>query len=75
MSQHMKKPYGKVLFFGILSLTSYVGLFMNKAIVMDYFTRGGKYAALVIITVFYFSFVHGAFASNALDVLGIKAKK
>ena len=75
MSRHMRKPYGKVLFFGILSLSSYVGLFMNKTLVMDYFTRGGKYAALVILTVFYFSFIHGAFASNALDVLGIRAKK
>ena len=75
MSQHKNKPYGKAIFFGLLSLGSYIGLFMNKTLVMDYFTRGGKYAALVIITAFYFSFIHGAFASNTLDVLGITAKK
>lgn len=69
-----KKPYLKALIFGALSIGSYVGLFSNKALVMDYFTRGGKYAAMVIITAFYFSFIHGAFASNTLDVLGITAK-
>ena len=75
MSDHMKKPYGKAAIFGLISIGSYVGLFMNKTLVMDYFTRGGKYAALVIITAFYFSFIHGAFASNALEVLGLTAKK
>ena len=73
MSKHKKKPYGKAIFFGLLSIGSYIGLFMNKALVMDYFTRGGKYAALVIVTAFYFSFIHGAFASNTLDVIGLQA--
>jgi len=75
MSHHNKKPYWKAIFFGILSIGSYIGLFMNKTLVMDYFTRGGKYAALVIITAFYFSFIHGAFASNTLEVLGLQAAR
>jgi len=75
MSEHKQKPYGKAIVFGILSISSYIGLFMNKTLVMDYFTRGGKYAALVIVTAFYFSFIHGAFASNTLEVLGLTAKK
>jgi hypothetical protein len=75
MSQPKKKPYTKAAIFGLLSVGSYVGLFMNKTLVMDYFTRGGKYAALVIVTAFYFSFIHGAFCSNALDILGLEAAK
>lgn len=74
MTQNKRKPYGKALFFGLLSIGSYVGLFMNKAMVMDYFTRGGKYALLVIATAFYFSFIHGAFASNTLEVVGMTPK-
>lgn len=70
-----KKPYGKAIIFGILSISLYVSLFMNKTLVMDLFTRGGKYTALPIITVFIFSFIHGAFASNTLEALGIEAKK
>ena len=68
------RPYFKMLFFGVLSIGSYLLLFKNIQIIMDYFTRGGKYAALIILTALFFSFVHGAFASNTLDVLGLKPK-
>lgn len=61
-----------VVIFGILSATSYVFLFMNQDAVTDYTTRGGIFAALPIAAAFYFSFVHGAFASNLLSMLGIK---
>jgi len=74
MSQK-KKPYLKAVVFGVLSIASYVALFSNRTLVMDYFTRGHAYAALPIVTAFFFSFVHGAFASNVLDVLGIEAAK
>jgi hypothetical protein len=33
------------------------------------------YTTLPIVTVFYFSFLHGAFASNVLSVLGLEAAK
>lgn len=75
MKQKKQKPYMKAILFGLLSIGCYVGLFSNKAIVMDYFTRGGKYAGLVILTAFVFSFIHGAFASNTLEVLGLEAAK
>ncbi len=70
-----KKPYIQAAIFGIISIASYIYLFKNVGLVMEEFTRGGIYAALPIISVFYFSFLHGAFASNTLDVLGIEAKK
>ena len=72
--ENKNKPYFKMIIFGILSIGSYVFLFENIQIAMEYFTRGGKYAALIILTAFFFSFIHGAFASNTLDVLGLTPK-
>ena len=70
-----KKPYLKTIVFGIISVSSYVVLFKNVDLVMEFFTLGGKYAALPVATALYFSFMHGAFASNVLEVLGIEAKR
>ena len=42
---------------------------------MKYFTKGGIFAALPIVTVFAFSFVHASFASNLWSLLGIEATK
>lgn len=67
-----KKPYVQFVIFGILSATSYVFLFMKQDVVIDYTTRGGISAALPIAAAFYFSFIHGAFASNLLSILGIE---
>ncbi len=75
MKGKKQKPYVKTIFFGVLSISLYAGLFMNVELVMDYFTRGGSYAALPIIAAFMFSFVHGAFASNTLDVIGLQPAK
>ena len=69
------KPYLQMIIFGIISLTSYVVLFSNEALVTDTFTNGGYYAAFPILTAFWFSFMHGAFASNLISVLGLEAKK
>jgi len=69
-----KKPYLKAVIFGMISIASYLVLFKNSTLVMDQFTRGGAYAALPVITAFFFSFMHGAFASNVLDVIGLQAK-
>lgn len=70
-----KKPVAAMLFFGALSLALYVALLANQNLVMDTFTRGGMYTAWPICTALLFSFIHGAFASNFLSVLGIEAKK
>jgi len=70
-----KKPVAGMVIFGALSLSLYVGLMMRQDLVMDTFTRGGLYTAWPICTALVFSFIHGAFASNFLSVLGIEAKK
>jgi hypothetical protein len=70
-----KKPYLHALMFGILSIGSYIAVFTNQEIITNITTKGAIYAALPIIAAFYFSFIHGAFASSVLSVLGIEAKK
>ncbi len=61
--------------FGAISISFYVLLFTNEKLVTDTFTKGGIYTLYPIGTVFLFSFIHGAFASNLLSLLGIEAKK
>ncbi len=68
-----KKPIGKLLGYGAISAALYVAVFTNADTVTNYFTRGGWYAALPILTVFVFSFAHGAFASNLWSFMGINA--
>jgi hypothetical protein len=69
------KLIGKTIGLGLASVALYAAVFTNSATVMKYFTKGGFFAALPIVTVFAFSFVHGAFASNLWSVLGIEATK
>ncbi len=64
-----------MLLFGALSLAAYGFLFSNETLVTKTFTLGGWHAAFPVMTAFLFSFVHGAFASNLLTVLGLEAKK
>jgi hypothetical protein len=73
-SEKKAKPWGKVIVLGALSLASYLFLFKNESAVMELYTRGGISTAYPILTVFWFSFTHGAFASNLLSCLGIEAK-
>ncbi|KPK36326.1 MAG: hypothetical protein AMK70_02690 [Nitrospira bacterium SG8_35_1] len=75
MSQKKKKPYMQTIIFGVISLASYIILFSNEGLVTDTYTKGGYYAAFPIVTAFWFSFIHGAFGSNLLTVLGLEAKK
>ena len=70
-----KKPVMKMVVFGAISLSMYIVLMTQQELVMDTFTRGGIYTAWPICTALVFSFIHGAFASNFLSVLGIEAKK
>ena len=62
-------------FLAAMSLGAYALLLSNMKIVTDTFTLGGWYAVLPVGTAFLFSFVHGAFASNFLSVLGLEPKK
>jgi hypothetical protein len=66
---------GKTMGLGLASAALYAAVFSHSGTVMKYFTKGGIFAALPIITVFAFSFVHGAFASNLWSLLGIEATK
>jgi len=60
---------------GVASAALYAAVFTNTGVIMKYFTKGGIFAALPIVTVFAFSFVHGAFTSNLWSALGIEAIK
>ena len=66
---------GRTVALGLGAAALYAAVFLNADLVMKYFTRGGWYAALPVATVFVFSFVHGAFASNLWSLLGIEATK
>lgn len=70
-----KKPVLSMVIFGALSLSMYAALMVKQELVMDVFTRGGGYTFWPLGTAMVFSFIHGAFASNFLSVLGIEAKK
>ncbi|NTV13970.1 MAG: hypothetical protein HGA96_08605 [Desulfobulbaceae bacterium] len=70
-----KKPYLATVALGILSLTAYYYVFSNETLVTDVFTRGGIYAIWPLGTALFVSFIHGAFGSNLLSVLGLEAKK
>ena len=68
-----KKALANTIIFGLVTAVLYGVVFSCSGVVMNYFTRGGLYAALPIVTVFMFSFAHGTFASNLWSVLGIEA--
>ena len=70
-----KKPIGKMVIFGAMSLAFYTALLANQEWVTETFTKGGINTFWPIGAAFLFSFIHGAFASNFLSVLGIEAKK
>ena len=75
MSEKKKKPYGKMIFMGIISAGMYVALLLNQDLVNSYFGRGGAYAFLPIATAFAFSFVRGSFTGDFWTVLGVEAAK
>jgi len=70
-----KKPVLQMLLFGAISLTGYIILMRNEKLITTEFTMGGWHAAYPVLTALVFSFIHGAFASNLLSVLGLEAKK
>jgi hypothetical protein len=76
MAAHCKKkPYGKAILTGILSIALYVILLMHQGIVNDLFSRGGVYALFPIATAFIFCSVHGCFTGSFWTVFGVEAKK
>ncbi|MHB1013837.1 MAG: hypothetical protein ACYC2W_00970 [Desulfurivibrionaceae bacterium] len=69
------KPYLKTIIFGTMSISAYVLLFTNEKLVTEIFTMGGWRWVYPVGAAFFFSFIHGAFASNLLSSLGLEAKK
>ena len=70
-----KKPVGKLIVMGIISIALYSTLLLNQDLANSTFAKGGMYALLPIVTAFVFSFVHGSFTGNFWTVLGIEAAK
>ena len=69
------KPYLKTIIFGTISISAYVLLFTNEKLVTEVFTMGGWRWVYPVGAAFFFSFIHGAFASNLLSTIGLEAKK
>ena len=70
-----KRPVLLTLIFGAISISGYLLLFMYEEWVMNNFTKGNWYAVYPVATAFFFSFVHGVFASYFISTLGLEEKK
>ncbi|MEK6744911.1 MAG: hypothetical protein AABZ15_14940 [Nitrospirota bacterium] len=70
-----KKPVGKMLIMGLISIALYALLLAKQDDVNSIFARGGWYAFLPIITAFVFSFFHGSFTGDFWTVLGVEAAR
>ncbi len=70
-----KKPVGKMIIMGVVSIALYAGLLLNQDIINSNFGKGGIYAFLPIITAFVFSYFHGTFTGSFWTVLGVEAAK
>jgi F0F1-type ATP synthase assembly protein I len=70
-----KKPVGKMIVMGLLSIALYALLLVKQDEVNSIFVKGGWYAFLPIITAFVFSFIHGSFTGDFWTVLGIEAAR
>jgi len=73
--QPAPKPYVQTVIYGVISLTAYFYVFQNEKWVTETFTMGGWHWVYPLGTALGFSFVHGAFGSSLLSVLGLEAKK
>ena len=75
VSHRPKRPVSKMFLFGALSAGGYGLIFSHQALMTTTYTLGGWHAVLPVGTAFGFSFIHGAFASNLLSVIGMEPKK
>ncbi|WP_157470029.1 universal stress protein [Desulfobulbus elongatus] len=76
MSTSSKKRYVRqCVLFGALTSALYATVFAYQDVVMTYFSKGGVYAVLPVITVFAVSYFHGNFTSAFWSALGIEASK
>ena len=76
MSATSKKQYvQKCALFGALTVGLYAAVFTHQDLIMQYFSKGGVYAVLPVLTVFAVSYLHGNFTSSFWSALGIEASK
>jgi peptidoglycan/LPS O-acetylase OafA/YrhL len=68
------KPLVRAILFGALSLSAYLLVFLNEETITKYFSRGGIYCIVVVVTAIAFSLIHGTFANYVLELVGIRAK-
>ncbi|OQX12434.1 MAG: hypothetical protein BWK76_17660 [Desulfobulbaceae bacterium A2] len=72
-TEQKTKPIGRTLLFGALTAGIYGVLFAFPDTIAHTFARGAWWAAGPIATVFLFSYIHGSFAHNLWESLGIQA--
>jgi len=70
-----KKPVGRMIVFGALTAALYTGFFTYADTIAAHFAQGSFWAAGPIATVFVVSYLHGEFANNLWQVLGVSAIK
>ena len=73
--QKRRKAAKSAIAFGVVTAALYAAVFLNQGLVMTYFTKGGVYAALPVLTAFIFSFAHGAFTGSFWSAVGIEPSK
>lgn len=66
------KALKRAAFWGAISLAIYLAVFLNQDVVTRYFTKGGVFALVIIVTALGVSLVHASFASYTIDLSGIK---
>ena len=66
------KSVSQALLWGIISAVLYLLVFMNAQTVMEYLSRGGIFATVLLVIALLFSVVHGTFANYLIEVIGFK---
>jgi peptidoglycan/LPS O-acetylase OafA/YrhL len=62
----------RAFLWGVISLSIYLAVFLNQDIVTRYFTKGGVFAIVIIVTALAVSLIHGSFANYTIEISGIK---
>lgn len=75
LNSQKKKNLLIVFLLGVISFSSYIVAFYYESYITQMFTKGGWNGIFPLAVVFYFSFLHGSFASKILNILGIKASE
>jgi peptidoglycan/LPS O-acetylase OafA/YrhL len=62
----------RAFLWGIISVSIYLAVFLNQDTVTRYFTKGGVFAIVIIVTALAVSLIHGSFANYTIEISGIK---